>query len=354
VCGGDITDVLVDDRSIVRIDVGSLGIFTSANISLCSEITNFDTVINAYDECPFDCNSTLISTNDDSTCSFNSLYSELAISSTDAALLGSEFYILVEPFSEGRSEVQSEGNQTYQLSLSCIQTPTLSPTTASPTLSPTNSPSLSPTSTPIVLNGTIQVSSFYKISSTSGGFNSTLLDTSDYFGDSVSMINDVNGDNIDDIIVGTANDDDGGLDTGAVYILLLQTAGLVKTYAKISALSGMVNASLESGDSFGAAVIDMGDIDNDDINDIGVGAARDDDGIDGVPITNAGAVYIIYLQSSGNVKTYVKISATSTDFFTAGLSTDDQFGWSITSLKDIDSDGVNDIAVGAPGVDDIL
>ena len=61
--------------------------------------------------------------------------------------------------------------------------------------------------------GTIK--SYFKISSTQGGF-SGILKNVDYFGYAVSNLGDLYGDGTSDIAVGARNDDDGGLNKGAV------------------------------------------------------------------------------------------------------------------------------------------
>ena len=52
----------------------------------------------------------------------------------------------------------------------------------------------------------------------------------------MSSISDLNGDKVTDLAVGVTRDDDGGMDTGAVYILFLNSDGTVKTHQKISDL----------------------------------------------------------------------------------------------------------------------
>jgi len=55
--------------------------------------------------------------------------------------------------------------------------------------------------------------------------------------------------------------------------------------------------------------------------------------------------------SDGTVKSFQKISDTAGGF-TATLDDDDIFGNSVTSIGDIDGDGITDLAVGAEGDDD--
>ena len=82
-------------------------------------------------------------------------------------------------------------------------------------------------------------------------------------------------------------------------------------------------------------------MDGDGVKDIAVGAVYDDDGV-----FNRGAVWILFMNSDGTVKAHQKISDTQGNF-TGTLDDSDYFGSSVTSLGDLDGDGVKDIAVGA-------
>ncbi len=64
------------------------------------------------------------------------------------------------------------------------------------------------------------VLSHQKISDTQGGFTG-ILDNTDWFGKSVASLGDLDGDGVGDLVVGARNDDDGGFDRGAVWVLFL-------------------------------------------------------------------------------------------------------------------------------------
>ena len=66
-------------------------------------------------------------------------------------------------------------------------------------------------------------------SGTNGG---PTLTNYDDFGVSVANIGDINRDGINDIAVGAVQDDTGGTDRGAVYIITLDAAGTVRTVAE--------------------------------------------------------------------------------------------------------------------------
>lgn len=185
--------------------------------------------------------------------------------------------------------------------------------------------------------------SLAKISQTSGGFAGS-LDAFDGFGTSVANLGDVDGDNVPDLAVGAPFDDDGGMTRGAVWILFLNSNGSVKSEQKISNTAGLFGGSLDDDDAFGYAVAGIGDLDNDGVPDLAVGAPRDDD--DG---TNRGAVWILFLNSNGTVKAEQRISD-STGGFTGALADNNRFGEALAGLGDLDANGNEDLAVGAPGI----
>ncbi len=193
------------------------------------------------------------------------------------------------------------------------------------------------------------VSSYQKISSLAGGFTEAggVLENGDDFGESLESIGDLDNDGVIDLAVGTAKDDDGGTNRGAVYILFMNTDGTVKQLQKISSTTGgLPNNLLDDEDFFGIGVTGLGDIDNDGVNDIAVGAYSDDDG--GL---DRGALYILFLNSNGTVKSFQKISSTAGGFF--GTLTDgNRFGSNIATLGDFDNNGTTDLIVSHKNDDD--
>lgn len=184
------------------------------------------------------------------------------------------------------------------------------------------------------------VKDYKKISDTAGSFYGT-LDGGDFFGIALANIGDLNEDGIIDLAVGAYYDDDSITNSGAVWILFLDTNETVKSYQKISLKYGDFTGTLENTDLFGIAISNLGDLNGDDINDILVGARYDDDGG-----TNRGAVWILNLDTNGKVKSNYKLSDTLT-FFSGNLSNSDGFGTSIANIGDINNDGSIDFIVGA-------
>ena len=121
-------------------------------------------------------------------------------------------------------------------------------------------------------------------------------------------------------------------------ILPYEAEGLVK----IENGSGGLIASLESGDRFGRDHDKIGDVNGDGVIDIVVGARSDDDG--GV---DAGAVYILFMNSDGTVQNNQKISMLEGGF-NETLNAGNFFGYGVAGIGDYDADGIPDIAVSSP------
>lgn len=149
----------------------------------------------------------------------------------------------------------------------------------------------------------------------------TMIQNYSFFGCSIDNIGDLNGDGVDDLVVGAYGEDEYtntsmNLDTGvlgngtqlqsragAVYILFMTTNGSVSSYTRISS---MINGgpALFSDDKFGSAVSAIGDVDGDGIMDIAVGA----------PGYVIGSVYICFLSQNGTVREYSLIRGKYTSY----------------------------------------
>jgi hypothetical protein len=113
-------------------------------------------------------------------------------------------------------------------------------------------------------------------------------------------------------------------------------------YVKIEEGSGGFEAELEPGDRFSRDHDAIGDVNGDGIIDMVVGARSDDDGA-----TDAGAVYILFMNSDGTVNSNQKISMLEGEFYDT-LNPGNFFGYGVAGIGDYDQDGIPDIAVSSP------
>lgn len=171
-------------------------------------------------------------------------------------------------------------------------------------------------------------------------YSGLMLDDEDGFGRAIANLGDMDNDGFPEIAIGAAFD----LNGGAVHIIFLGANGMPKNTVEINSttapglnVSGGIN---RDGDQFGISVANIGDLDGDGVQDLAVGASRDDEG--GV---NRGAVHILFLDVNGLPKNIVEIN----DATLNNLANQDQFGASVAGIGDLDSNGVPDIAVGALG-----
>ena len=160
-----------------------------------------------------------------------------------------------------------------------------------------------------------------------------------WFGREVANIGDVNGDGIDDLAAGTILDPGGGNARGAVHIMFLDRDGSVKETVEIDDTTEN-GPELDDTDRFGSSIDQIGDIDGNGVNDLVVGAYRDD----GTETSNSGSAFILFMKANGVVKSTVKIDESSVNG--PDLDDNDQFGQAISAIGDVDGNGVNDFIVG--------
>ena len=153
------------------------------------------------------------------------------------------------------------------------------------------------------------------------------------FGDQVSMGGDLDGDGLPDLAVGAPYAMDDVWPSGAVYVY----SGWDGGGASVSELKVSASHPYSYG-HYGSAITTQGDLDGDGLHDLLVGAHGRDN-----PEQNAGIVYL-YRGALGGIdpSAEISISASNPGEWHA-------FGIALSSGGDIDGDGLDDLAVGAPG-----
>lgn len=178
-----------------------------------------------------------------------------------------------------------------------------------------------------------------KISDTKGNFGLS-FSGGDRFGVSSVVLGDLNSDGYQDIAVSAHKHTNTTTNAGAFFVLFLDSNQKVKSYKEIGEFQNGFSQSLDFNDGFGGHLTTIGDLDSNGVDEIVAAAAGDDDGG-----TDRGAVYILYMKADGTVKSYKKISSSVGQV--TGLANGSLFGTDVSRMGDFNSDGVEDIAVGA-------
>ena len=181
-----------------------------------------------------------------------------------------------------------------------------------------------------------------------GGFVLNGRDLEDQSGVSVSAAGDVNGDGLDDIIIGAHRTNPSGFRSGTSYVVFGKSDGAIVELSDIEEENGggfVINGANES-DQSGRSVSGAGDVNGDGLDDIIVGARYADPSSGG---RDSGASYVVFGKSDeGTVElTAIEMSDNNNGFVINGESGGDQSGVSVSGAGDINGDGLDDILIGA-------
>ena len=181
----------------------------------------------------------------------------------------------------------------------------------------------------------------------------------DQAGSNVSSAGDVNGDGLDDLLVGARFADGGGSNSGQAYVLF----GTDKAWGRpdgagrqvvdlggLSAEQGFAIQGDSAGDEFGRSVAAAGDVNGDGFDDVIVGAYQGDDGG-----SAAGEAYVIFGGACGFGRpngaggSLVDLTTLSEEegFVIRGDAARDEAGAVVSGAGDVNGDGFDDLVVGA-------
>jgi len=169
---------------------------------------------------------------------------------------------------------------------------------------------------------------------------------------SVSSAGDINGDHIDDIILGYEGD--GFYQAGSSYVIFGKSSFASHT---IKLDAGTLNGTngfwlqgidgINGKDNLGSSFSGAGDVNGDGYDDLIVGAREG-----GNNPTNGGSSYVVFGKASGfNAKLEMNLLDGTNGFRLDGVSAFDFAGHSVSNAGDVNGDGFADILIGAPGTD---
>jgi hypothetical protein len=162
-------------------------------------------------------------------------------------------------------------------------------------------------------------------------------------------VGDVNGDGIGDWAIGVPTAENPELvdqAAGAVYVIYgrRDAPGTAITTSSIDAGSsnGFAVYGAVTGDDVGASVAAAGDVNGDSLADIVIGAPGSD--------SDVGGAFVIYgSRTGGDVQTFLLGSRGYSIVDTLPAATNANLGYSVAGAGDVNGDGLDDVAVSAPG-----
>lgn len=201
--------------------------------------------------------------------------------------------------------------------------------------------------------GNVGRSGNFNLASLNGnnGFIVNGANTGDRSGRSVSNAGDVNGDNIDDLLIGAPAADPNGSASGESYVVFGGSNVGSSGEFELSAINGNNGFAIEGSSALdfqGFSVSNAGNVNNDGFDDLIVGASTADPNGN-----NSGESYVIFgganVGSSGSINTS-NLNGNN-GFVLNGISPGDLSGRSVSNAGDINNDGIDDLIIGAPNGD---
>jgi hypothetical protein len=164
---------------------------------------------------------------------------------------------------------------------------------------------------------------------------------------SVSSAGDVNGDGLDDVILGASTASSNGIvNSGASYVVFGKNNNTTAVNLSTLGTQGFVINGKEGGDQSGGSVNSAGDVNGDGLDDLIVGAIFADR--NGVP--NIGVSYVVFGKTNNTAVNLSDVENGIGGFAIMGRAISNfQSGGSVNSAGDVNGDGLDDLIVTTNG-----
>lgn len=180
-----------------------------------------------------------------------------------------------------------------------------------------------------------------------GGFVINGQGANDGSGISVSAAGDVNGDGLEDLVIGAkASDPASGNDAGRTYVVFGRTAIAPLELSSVAqGAGGFVINGAGIFDTSGASVAGVGDVNGDGLADVLIGAT----GVDIAAGNDTGRSYVVFGQTTTTPVNLSSLTVGVGGFVINGRDAGDLCGTTVAAAGDVNGDGLADLLVGAPG-----
>jgi len=163
----------------------------------------------------------------------------------------------------------------------------------------------------------------------------------DMLGGRLASAGDVNGDGLDDILLGSHTNDDGGALAGQVYLVLGRQSGWTMDTPIHQADASFIGEA--EGDWAGISLDGAGDVNGDGLDDIVIGAKRNSEAGD-----YSGQVYLVF----GRLQGWSMDTILSTvDASHSGETEYDYVGEAAAGAGDINGDGIDDVLASSTSIE---